>query len=130
MEPLSIATACVGTLSTFSKLSLQIAIFVASLKNARKDMEAVSCELSSLSSCLAALRDDSERVSFPTSLRETVISCDHVAKEISSALGKLQSSSIARIRWTFSVRDHINKLRSSLESHKTCIDIALGMASS
>ena len=129
MDPFSIAATCVGAVETVGKLSIQISEFVSSVRAARRNLEAVSRELASLSICLVFLRDDSQNVTFADGLCETVKSCDQVANEISEILEELQRSSLARVQWTIAKRDTINKLRSSLESHKACIDIALDMAS-
>jgi len=129
MDPISIASACVGAVGTISKLSVQVARFVSDVRDARKDMEAVSRELTSLTICLASLRDDSERVNFPGTILDVVCSCDTIAKEMADVLSKLSTVKTARIRWTLGDRDQINKLRSYLESHKSCIDVALDMAS-
>jgi hypothetical protein len=129
MDPLTIASACIGAISTISRLSIQVTGFVSSVREARKDMEAVSRELTSLSMCLATLRDDSQTVNFPETLREVVGNCDRIANEMAEVLRKLHTGKAARIRWTIGDRDQINKLRSSLESHKSCIDVALDMAS-
>lgn len=95
----------------------------------RANMGAVSRELTSLSFCLASLRDDSERVKFPGTLLDVIHNCDAIAKEIANVLTELSTAKTARVRWTLQGRDHINKLRPSLESHKSCIDVALDMAS-
>lgn len=129
MDPISVASACIGTVATISKLSVQITGFVSDVRDARRDMEAVSRELTSLSICLASLKDDSETVKFPDTLLDVIHNCDAIAKEITDVLTELSTSKTARIRWTLQVRDHIHKLRSSLESHKSCIDVALDMAS-
>ena len=129
MDPVSIATACTGTIGAITDLSLQITSFVRSVREARRDMEAVSRELTSLSICLTTLRDDARELKFPDTLLEVVTSCEKIANEMKAILQRLSISKTARLRWTASDRDQINKLRSSLESHKSCVDVALDMAS-
>jgi hypothetical protein len=78
--------------------------------------------------CLAAFRDDSTNISFPGTLLEIVTSCDHVAKHIDDKLKKLTSRRVMTgVRWTMNDQDEINKLRSSLESHKSAMNIAIEM---
>lgn len=129
MDPLSITTACLGALGTIAKVSLEIPLFISSVREARKDMEAVLRELTSLTLCLSALQDDAQKVTFPATLLGVVQSCDQIAGQIMSLLAKLKLMKSGRIRWTLTEREEVNKLRSSLESHKSCIDVALDMAS-
>lgn len=129
MDPLSLSLACLGAVGTISQLLVQVSGFVSDVRDARKDMEAVSRELTSLTICLASLKDDSERVNFPETLLDVVRSCDTIAKEMADVLSKLSNAKMARVRWTLGDRDQINRYKSSLESHKLCIDIALDMAS-
>lgn len=128
MDPLSITTACLGAIGTISKVSLEIPLFISSVREARRDMEAVLRELTSLTLCLGALHDDAQKVTFPTTLLAVVQSCDQIAGQIISLLDRLKLKKSGRIRWTLTEREEVNKLRSSLESHKSCIDVALDMA--
>jgi hypothetical protein len=130
MDPVSLSTACVGLITAISQLSVQITGFVSSVRDARKDMDAVSRELISLTLCLEALRDDSQKIHFPETLLGIFGSCDRITKQMQELLTKLSSGDVvARLRWTVAARDEMNKLRSSLESHKSALDIALDMAS-
>lgn len=132
MDPLSIASACSGLLLGVNKLSVQITNFVSSVRGARRDIDAVSRELTSLALCLQTLRDDSTTVNFPENARGNLLSvlsnCDTVVKDIASMLLRLQASvSGGRMQWPISGRDEVNRLRSSLESHKSALEIALDM---
>jgi hypothetical protein len=134
MEPLSIAIGCVSLLTGVSKLTIQISTFVASVRDARKDMAAVSGELSSLSLCLETLRDDSNRIDYPAGFRENLLTvlknCDTVTAEMTTLLDKLSSANVLRkVQWTAMGRDDMNRLRSSLESHKSALEIGLDMTS-
>lgn len=134
MEPLSIATGCISLLTGVSKLSIQISAFVASVRDARKDMAAVSGELSSLSLCLETLRDDSMKIGYPDAFRDNLLTvlknCDTVTAEMTALLNELSSANLLRkIQWTALGRDDMNKLRSSLESHKSALEIGLDMTS-
>jgi hypothetical protein len=131
---LAITVACASLISGIVTLSQQITTFVSSVRNARKDMDAVSRELSSLKLCLEALRDDSSKINFPESLQQNLVgvlqNCDDVTQQMQDLLKKVSSESLHRhIQWSISARDDMNKLRSRLEAHKSAIDITLDMIS-
>jgi hypothetical protein len=130
MDPISVSTGCIGLLTGITKLSAQIAVFVSAVRDARRDMDAVSRELSSLSLCLGTLRDDSAGIEYPDGLRDNLIAvlknCDSVITEMTAMLEKLSTTNVLRkIQWTITEKDNMNKLRSSLESHKSALEIAL-----
>lgn len=130
MEPASIGTLSVAAIATIAKLTIQVNRFLSNVRDARKDMEAVSRELASLTMALSALRDDSAKVRFPPSLLGVVRNCDRVAGEMRDLLHRLENGGVVgRVRWTIGDREVMDKLRSSLESHKSAIDVALDMAS-
>lgn len=134
MDPLSISTACVSLIATLGRILPQIVSFVSVVRDARRDMDAVSRELHSLSLSLGNLRDDSIKIKYPEGSHRTLITvlgnCDHVTKEIEALLNKMASGNIERrMQWTIYGRDDMNKLRSRLEAHKSAIDIALDMVS-
>lgn len=134
MDPFSIATGCVSLLTGVSKLTIQISTFVASVRDARKDMAAVSGELSSLSLCLESLRDDSMKIDYPDGFRQNLITvlknCDTVTTEMTTLLDKLASANLLRrFQWSTMGRDDMNRLRSSLQSHKSALEIGLDMTS-
>ena len=58
---LAIAVACASLISGVVTLSKQITSFVSDVRASRTDMDAVSRELSSLTLCVQALRDDSSK---------------------------------------------------------------------
>ena len=131
---LAIAVACTSLISNIVTLSKQIVTFVSDFRDARKDMDAVSRELSSLSLCLEGLRNDSSKIQLPTSLQQNLVgvlrNCDDVTKEMRELLRKLSSENLGRrMQWSIIARDEMNKLRSRLEAHKSAIDIALDMIS-
>ena len=58
MDPFSITAACVGLLSGITALSQSLASFVTTARQARKDLDGFSRELSSLGLCIATLKDE------------------------------------------------------------------------
>lgn len=96
-------------------------------------MDAVSRELTSLKLCLESLRDDARNDILPKEIQQNISAivrnCDRVAKEIADLLQKLSSANLGRrMQWTLSAREEVDKLRQSLESHKSAIAIALDMS--
>jgi hypothetical protein len=62
-------------------------------------MKAVSQELTSLTTCLSKLFDNSKKVDFPDTLLDVVVSCDSVVEQTRTLLLKLSSGSVgARLR--------------------------------
>jgi hypothetical protein len=134
MEPFTVTTGCIALLAVVGQLSVQITTFVSSIKHARRDMDAVSRELASLSLCLEMLRDNSRNITYPNGFRDNLTgvleNCTSVTKEIEAMLRKLSSANLGRrLHWTFKEKGEIDRLRSSLESHKSTLEIALDMTS-
>lgn len=136
MDPLSITASCAALLSSISKLSIQLSTFALEIRDARKDIEAVQRELSSMKLCLEMLHNDviNSNFDYPFSLQKKLVdivhNADSVAVEISQMLRKMSSTSIGRkIQWSLMVRSEMDKLKSNLESHKSAIEIALDMVS-
>lgn len=136
MDPLSITTSCVGLLSSIADLSILISKFTLDFRDARKDMDAVRRELSSLSLCVENLRDDTSKPcdTYPPTVQRSLIdvlgNCDDVMVEMKTLLDKMSSKSVGRrVQWATVGHGEMNKLRSRLEAHKATIDIALEMVS-
>jgi hypothetical protein len=135
MDPLSITTACVGLVTTISKVSITVNGFVREVRDARGDLDAVSRELLSLKTVLELLSDDAEGSKgggFPQSLIKQISgilkNCHGVLEQIESSLRKHSGGGVKKgVKWSLSGRDDMNKLRSSLEAHKSALDIALDM---
>ena len=134
LAALGVAHTCVTVLSTVASLSIQITSFVSQVRDARRDMDTVSRELSSLSSCLQMLHDDCAggQVNYPQKLQQSLVevlrNCEGVLEEMQELLKKLASGNIGRrVQWSLTGRDDMMKLKSTLEAHKATIDIALNM---
>ena len=134
MDPFSIATSCISLTSAIAQLTLQIKTFVSGFRDTRKDLESVTAELQSLSICLECIQDDysNYRVSYPSSISQSLLSvlrnCEGVTTQMQAVLDQTSSVSVnKRIHWAMHGRQQMNTLRSSLEAHKSAIDIALAM---
>jgi Fungal N-terminal domain of STAND proteins len=135
MDPLSITAACITLVTTVSKVSIQINGFVREVRDARGDLDAVSRELISLKTVLEILSEDAANSTgggFPQSLVRQIsgilTNCGGVLEQIEASLQKHAGGGVKRgVKWSLSGRDDVNKLRSSLEAHKSALDIALDM---
>ena len=134
MDPISIAVGCGSLISLIAKTSTTINSFVREVRGARADLDAVSRELHSLSNVLDLLADDGA-VQLPEQLTAQVSSilqnCQGVVAEIEVALkahaggGNVKQ----RVGWAWTGHGDMEKLRSSLEAHKSALNIAVDMAS-
>jgi regulator of replication initiation timing len=134
MDPFTIATTCVGLISAIAQLSSQIKQFVSNFRDTRKDLESVTAELQSLSMCLECLQNDysNERVSYPENISKSLLAvlqnCEGVTTQMQALLDRASSASVnKRLQWAMHGSQQMNTLRSSLEAHKSAIDIALEM---
>ena len=131
MEPISIATTCIGLLTGIAALSKHIGQFVILARDARKDIGGFQRELSSLSLCIHTLHDD--ELKLPDSLRDQLLvvlkNCDDITKDMTRLIGKDRPIGVGkRIQWTFQDRDEVVRLRERLESHKSTVEITLEAA--
>lgn len=133
MDPFSVTTACVGLLNGILGLSKQISSFVIGTRDAHKDMQAFSKELVSLQLCLESLKEERIVGQFPDKLKQSLLviisSCSDVVDQMSSLLARHSSGSLGRrMQWSMFSRDEADRLRSSLEAHKSAIEIALSVS--
>ena len=131
MDPLSLTVGIASLLTTVIKTSISITTFVRTVRGARKDLEHVTRELSSLQLSLSMLSEDCEEIELPASLegnlRNVLKNCEVVVSEIERTLQKMKDGSTLakRIEWSISAQSEIDKLRSNLEAHKASLDITL-----
>lgn len=132
VEPLVIVTSCVSIIGGVTTLMMKIGIFVCEVKAARKDMDAVHRELSSLQLCLTALRNDemSGRPTIPVDIQDQInqilVNIEMTVNQINDMLIKLGSGKLGRrIQWAMTEKQEMNKFRSSLESNKTALEVGL-----
>jgi len=133
MDPLSITISCITLITSIVKVSLQINGFIREVRDARGDLDAVSRELLSLKTVLEMLSEDADKgKGFPESLLKQIsgilTNCGGVVEQIQVSLEKYGGGGIRRgVKWSISGREDMNKLRLTLEAHKTALDIALDM---
>jgi hypothetical protein len=135
MDPLSIAGTCVSLVGTITKTSILVTGFVRDVRAARTDLDAVSRELLSLKTVLELLAEDVANPTgkgFPETLQKQisgiVTNCSGVVAEIEQTLKKQEGTGLKKsAQWAVSGKEDIAKLRSSLEAHKSALEIALDM---
>ena len=134
MDPISISASAAALLSTIFQVSISISGFVRDVRDARKDMDQVSRELSSLTTSLSSLRDDSAdpNLSLPPSLEQNLLAvvqnCSDIVRDIEALLSKVAGGgTLKSIYWTMFGRADMEKLRSNLEAHKSAFNIALDL---
>ncbi|RMJ09523.1 hypothetical protein CDV36_010862 [Fusarium kuroshium] len=115
-------------------LSVKIHSFVRTCREARGDLDSVSRELLSLKTILELIQEDASDGSktFPKTLSQHVTAilgnCHLVMAEIQTCITKYSQDRLkTRVAWAINGQGDINKLRSSLEAHKTALEIALDM---
>jgi hypothetical protein len=137
MDPISIAAGALGLAGTIGKLSISISVFVRSVRDARSDMDDVLRELVSLKTILEMLAEDTAEThskNLPDSLTKQIRGilggCDGVVVQITETISKYSGKSIlAKGQWVINGKGDMDVLRSSLEAHKSALNIALDMLS-
>ncbi|KAF2677102.1 hypothetical protein K458DRAFT_410002 [Lentithecium fluviatile CBS 122367] len=138
MDPISISASCVGLAATIAKTSTAVTCFVRDVRDARRDLDGVSRELSSLKNVLDLLAEDTineKDQTFPANLKAQIAgiltNCNDVVVDIEDGLSKHEKSKLGRSGyWTMGGgKGEMAKLRSTLEAHKSALEIALEMLS-
>ncbi|KAK1590392.1 uncharacterized protein LY79DRAFT_217305 [Colletotrichum navitas] len=136
MDPLSIATACVGLAGTITTMAFNLTTFVCDVRDARSEIDAVSRELLSLKSVPELIADDFENAPRPppdgllTQISGVLSNCKNVVAEVEGCVQTHQGSRIQKgARWVAFGRGDMARLRATLEAHKTTLNLALEMLS-
>ncbi|KAF7542262.1 hypothetical protein G7Z17_g11728 [Cylindrodendrum hubeiense] len=134
MDPLSIASGCAGLITAIGSLSLSIHAFVRTCREARGDLDRVSRELFSLQTVLELIQEDvaDDGKLFPPTLERQISgilsNCTSVVLEVQSCITKYGDGRLkSRMTWTVNGQGDMEKLRTSLEAHKSALELALDM---
>ena len=136
MDPLSIAAACVGLVSTITKTSLSITTFVREVHDATRYMDAVSRELLSLRVVLETLSrgiTPPGRGTYPPSLAAQIpsilVNCNDVMAQLDRILKKHSGrSAMSGAQWSWVGKRGADHLRSSLESYKSVLSLTVELS--
>lgn len=130
MDPVSLSGLAVTAATVLNK----IVTFVRDVRAARKDLDAVSRELTSIQLCLEVLDIDNKKhcILYPEpvtdQLNQILVNLEYSIEQIRELLLKLQVGRLGRrIQWSLTAKQEMNKLKSSLESNKTALEIALSL---
>lgn len=137
MDPLSVAISVVSLGTAIGKAAMAISNFISDVKDAKGDLERVSRELSSLESSIETLTTLNKSPALKAlnvsqelkhNLYTVLRACKSNVTEIERLLLKLRSSGTrGKLEWTTSGKGEMNKLRSSLETNKMSLGLALSM---
>jgi Fungal N-terminal domain of STAND proteins len=134
MDPLSITSACVALATTIGKVSIQANDFIRHVREARRDIDAVSREMGSIKTVLEVIADDdaNPEVVFPPYLQNQISSivtnCGLVVGQIQKSLDTYTGESLRNgLKWALRGREEMDQLRLSLEAHKSALEIALDL---
>ncbi|KAF1937646.1 hypothetical protein EJ02DRAFT_49134 [Clathrospora elynae] len=135
MDPLSVTVSCVALVTAASKVSYSLTNFTREWRDASGDLGAISRELLSFQVVLENLIKDtvgSKESALPPNLRLQIIgilmNCNRVVDDIEASLNRHAQSRLGKGGyWTFGGKDEMAKHRSSLEAHKSALEIALEM---
>ncbi|RGP81737.1 hypothetical protein FLONG3_122 [Fusarium longipes] len=132
MDPFSIATGCAGLITTIGSLTLSINAFVRSCREARSDLDRVSRELHSLKIVLELIQEDAKDDTrpFPETIQRhvsgIVTNCSSVVIEVQTCITKYGDGKIkSKATWVLNGQGDMEKLRSSLEAHKSALELVL-----
>lgn len=102
MDPLSIASCCVSLSGGVANLVYKVTHFALQVRSARKDMDAVVRELTSLKMSLMMLEDDnaSRHVLYPSEMKkqihEILLNIEVITQQINDLLTRLSSGKLGR----------------------------------
>ncbi|KAK5105042.1 hypothetical protein LTS08_001315 [Lithohypha guttulata] len=119
-DSMSIAIGCVSLTGGATNLMMRIGVFVSEVRNARKDMDADDIQKRNVAYDQILIND----------ISQILVNCEMTMQQIETVLTKLSSGKLChRINWAVSQQEQMDKLRSSLESSKTALEIALTVGS-
>ena len=133
MEPLSITTGCLSLVGTIAKVSITITNFVRTARDSRRDLDIVSRELGSLQTVLQLLADDTQDTpkaipqNLETQIEGIIGNCNGTVEDIEKILQKYREAKLRCTKWAWSGRDDMTRLRTTLEAHKSALELALEM---
>jgi len=125
-----------GILQSITKLSFSVTTFILAVRQARSDLDGISRELLSLKTILELLNEDlsnqNGQFKLPESLRGQITgivqNCSKVLKDIEDILAKHSENALhKKAKWALSDSKDAQKLRVTLEAHKSALEIALDM---
>lgn len=132
MDPLSISSAAVGLAAAALQASDSISSFIASVRSAKADLEALKGELVALQDVLAWAQESIVSNHNPITaqsgfqVERLMKNCHEVIGKIEALLAKQKSSRLGEtVKWTVSGKEEARRLRLELEAHRDALSIAV-----
>jgi hypothetical protein len=131
MDPLSVVASCLALITAVQKSARFVTSFVVTYQDARQDLAAVSHELLDLEMTLHILKSNSEakqQTELPENMHQRICdvmgNCTSVLAELDALLQRYDDSrSTSAMRWALSGRRDVEKIRSSLGTHKAALSL-------
>jgi len=128
----AINTGCFTVSNSIAKTSLSLCHLVREVREARPDLDMVASLVNSLDTVLDLLKDDAAE--FPSYLAQmtpaVLDKCHYIVNELEGCLAVLGRSDIPRAekqsRW-LAGRDHVEKLRGTLEGYRATLALAVDL---
>lgn len=121
-----------GVNSAITETSARITAFVKEVRSARAKLDSTSRELLSLKTVLELLADDIADPSFPGTLKGQIAAiarnCMGVVMKVEALLTNHEGSGLSKAaQWARGGEEECEKLRRSLEMHRSALEISLEM---
>ncbi|KAE8854445.1 hypothetical protein PTNB29_09801 [Pyrenophora teres f. teres] len=137
MDPLSITVSCVTLVTAVSRVTYSLTGFIREWRDASSDLRIISQELSSMQIVIGNLRNTfaTKESTLPPNLKEQILgilkSCLQVVGGIEASLLKHANSRLGKGGyWALGGgKEDMAKYRSSLEAHKSALEITLELVS-
>ena len=137
MEPLSIATGCIGLISTIGTTSSLLTSFVCNYRAVRNDLDDISRNLTSIQNALNLLKDKigANDEAIPEILRMPIVShignCRRAVEELDKLRRRYTGGRITQAAvWAITGKKDAEKLRLSLAEHKATLNLTLQVLNS
>lgn len=128
MDPLSITVAAVSLVAGIRTLLVSVNDFARKVRDAQSDIDLVKNELESVQYTLKFLTDNDLIVpqALTVQFSGIITQTRGIVDQIKTSIDEQSAARISRrIRWVVSGREDMEKLRSSLEQHKSALNLAV-----
>ena len=130
MDTANVSSACASALAGVAHLSNQISIFTVSVRDARRDTDAVSREVASLSLGLEAVRDDSTIITYTESISENLLAVLRNSESATYDMATFVEQCSAReAQWGANDAENMARLRKYIEWQTCSLKIAFELNS-
>ncbi|KAB5583144.1 hypothetical protein GE09DRAFT_292061 [Coniochaeta sp. 2T2.1] len=134
MDPLSVASGCVGIMGAIVKTSSTIRQFVRDVREARGQLSTTAQQLAELEMTISLIEDDHNTETDTVCMPETVTkqtaaviqSCLQVLGELDTVMDQYNPRSHrAPLKWAFKGKDEVAALNRQLEAHSRTLQMSL-----